>query len=206
MIIYIVTNRINGKQYVGQTIQRFSQRKVDHLKKVRYNSPYYFHNAMRKHGPDNFKWEIIAEGDCSPETLNLLEMHFIQLYDTFNNGYNLTLGGDGGTLGYRHTEKTKKRMSKAKEGKYFGKDNPYYGKKHSEEICKKMRGPRPSIRGNKHPNSKCYIITTPENKEIYVDCLSIFIEQQGDIGFKRLYNVATGKRKQYKGYKCRYAD
>lgn len=93
--IYKITNLINNKMYIGQSVH-IEQRWKDH--KVRayyedceeYERPLY--RAMRKYGLDNFSFEIIEE--CEIQALNEREQYWIQFYDTFKNGYNLTFGGD----------------------------------------------------------------------------------------------------------------
>jgi len=58
-LVYILKNKINGKIYVGQTIQRFEQRLRQHLFAADSNSKQLIHKAFRKYGIDNFSIEII---------------------------------------------------------------------------------------------------------------------------------------------------
>jgi group I intron endonuclease len=128
MLIYKVTNKINGKMYIGQTIKSLKIRKRNHLWcALNERDNYCFYNAIRKYGSESFDWEIMAEGICLQETLNELEKHFICLYNTYHDGYNSTLGG-GTSIGFRHSEKTKKKMSIMRKGKLVGKKHPMYGK------------------------------------------------------------------------------
>lgn len=97
-IIYVVTNLINGKRYVGQTIKGLDERKRQHLKdaKIAYhNAPLY--KAMRKYGTDAFSWEI-QDYAFSREELNQKEIFYIQKYDSLchGNGYNCASGGSNG--------------------------------------------------------------------------------------------------------------
>jgi group I intron endonuclease len=80
-----------GKKYIGQTIQE-DIRKQRHLtdSKRLYCK---FYNAVRKYGWDNFIYGIIDE--CDIEHLDEKEIYFIDVYDTYRNGYNMTLGGQG---------------------------------------------------------------------------------------------------------------
>ena len=143
MIIYKVTNIVNGKIYIGQTVKSLSRRKQGHItsaKLHKYNS--HFHNAIRKYELRDFKWEIIHKCDDIDE-LNRLEIYYIGYYDTYNNGYNLTLGG-GGSVGRKASAETRKKQSMATSGKNNpmygkrGKDTPNYGKKFSIKTRKKM--------------------------------------------------------------------
>ena len=110
--IYKYTNLINGKIYIGKTY-RLNKRKYEH-KHREVNT--YFHNALKKYGFENFKYEVIAQTD-NDKTLNFLERYYIRKFNSFGeNGYNLTLGGEG-TLGKHLTEEQKKKVSEAQKGK-----------------------------------------------------------------------------------------
>lgn len=89
-IIYKVTNKVNGKSYIGQTRYTLEFRWRQHQHK---KDNTYFHNAIRKYGVENFNIEILEE--CNYEDLNSKEIFYIAKFDTFKNGYNLTIGGDG---------------------------------------------------------------------------------------------------------------
>lgn len=161
MIIYKATNKINGKSYIGQTIFSLKERKAQHINEtLNKRDNRYFHNAMQKYGFDNFDWKVIHKCGII-EKLNKLEIFYIGYYDTFKNGYNLTLGG-GGNNGYIPSRETRKKMSEARTGMKYsdeakkrlsesrkGKRPPMYGKKHSEEAKRKMSE---STKGKNHPN------------------------------------------------------
>lgn len=89
-LIYKVTNKVTGKSYIGQTRYSLEFRWRQHLHK---KDNTYFHNAIRKYGPDNFSREVLEE--CDVSELNSREIYYIAKYDTFRNGYNLTKGGEG---------------------------------------------------------------------------------------------------------------
>ena len=91
--IYKITNKINQKVYVGQSIHietRWYQHKQETLKE-RSNSKLY--QAMREYGIDNFEFEVIEE--CSEKELNEKEQFWISFYNSFKNGYNSNKGGQG---------------------------------------------------------------------------------------------------------------
>lgn len=141
VIIYKVTNIVNNKMYIGQTVRDLKNRKNNHLsaaKLHKYNS--HFHNALRKYGSDNFDWEIIHDNIDDIDFLNRLELFYIDYYDTFDSGYNLTLGG-GGMSGFKRSDESRKKQSLAK-----------IGKKHSEKAKKNMSENHVDFSGNKHPN------------------------------------------------------
>lgn len=118
MIIYKVTNTVNGKIYIGLTTQKLRARKSDHKKKME-NSTYntVFAAALRKYGWSKFKWEIIDEANDIKELLKK-EIKWINHYRSFvnfvdANGYNMTLGGEG-TWGKIHDENTKRKIADTK--------------------------------------------------------------------------------------------
>ena len=90
--IYKITNNINGKVYIGQTTRTIKDRWKQHINdsKSKTNLP-YFHKAINKYGPENFSIEKIIEAPQSE--LDELEIFYIKKYDSYNNGYNMTLGG-----------------------------------------------------------------------------------------------------------------
>lgn len=93
--IYKITNSINNKVYIGQTIttlkHRFSQHKCSALNKERKNALY---NAIRKYGIENFFIENIET--LPNNLLNQREQYWIKFYNSYKNGYNSTIGGDNG--------------------------------------------------------------------------------------------------------------
>jgi group I intron endonuclease len=98
MIIYKVTNRINGKSYIGQSVRTLSERKKEHLKtalKMR-DGKNYFHCAIVEYGEEIFEWEILDRCD-NQQKLNELEKFYIKKFNTTDNrfGYNGSEGGQG---------------------------------------------------------------------------------------------------------------
>lgn len=91
--IYIITNDINNKVYIGQTTQKLSKRFNGHCcySKSDRSSNMYIKRAIHKYGKDKFHTSLLEE--VSIERLNEREKYWITYYDSYNNGYNLTLGG-----------------------------------------------------------------------------------------------------------------
>lgn len=101
-IIYKVTNDLNDKVYVGQTIYILENRWEWHVKKA--SDPKdncKFHKALRELGTEHFKIEEITRVDV--KELDDTEIYYINKYDSFFNGYNSTLGG-GGKRSYIYTD------------------------------------------------------------------------------------------------------
>ena len=93
--IYKITNLINNKIYIGQSID-IEKRIKDHFwkskceKDISYNSA--LHSAIRKYGKENFTWEVLKE--CSIEEIDDLEKYYISFYNSISpNGYNILPGG-----------------------------------------------------------------------------------------------------------------
>jgi len=148
--IYLLTNTLDGKQYIGFTIQTLDKRCSDHLKSVRYNSKTYLHNAIRKYGWDKFTSEIIYQSDDHIHCLKVAEVSLIADYNTFKGpGYNLTAGGEG-TLGYNHTEESKQKMSAAKKGE----KSHMFGIPKSKETKQKMSEARKGWSPSKETRQK----------------------------------------------------
>ena len=141
--IYITTNTISGKQYVGS---HRGLRGDAYL-----GSGVLLNNSIRKHGKEQFTRKIIIE--CNPEDNMILETKYIEQFKTLSpNGYNLSPTGgcsnNGGVLGdngkeklskYRtgkkHSQETKDKMSKSGMGKLGTK----FGKPSQEQIAKQKR-------------------------------------------------------------------
>lgn len=127
--IYLFTNLVNDKRYVGQAVS-LKKRLRSHLNNFncsRYDNPLY--RAINKYGIDNFSISIIVTIDIMDlellkKILDKLEIFYIDKYDSYNNGYNQTKGGDRGILGYKMTEEQKAIIQEnskrvACDGRYF---------------------------------------------------------------------------------------
>lgn len=93
--IYKITNNINGKSYIGQSIdikKRWREHKSASFNKNSKDYDMVIHRAIRKYGKENFSFEILEE--CNKEELNKKEIEWIEKYDSTNKGYNVSLGGN----------------------------------------------------------------------------------------------------------------
>ena len=139
--IYITTNLINGKKYLGQ-------KKIDDHGKWRnyMGSGVAFKQAVKKYGLENFKREIIDVANNADE-LNRLEKQYTVEMDCLNDRtfYNLVYGG-GTVTGLKFSEGTIQRLRELASGEnnyfygkhYIGELNHFYGKKHTPESRSKM--------------------------------------------------------------------
>lgn len=109
--IYIATNTVTGRRYVGQTKYYTSYRWNQHLQESRLGkSQSYLHRAIRKYGEGAFVVRRVLK-NIPEDALDRLEIMCIHRYNTLiPNGYNMCRGGVG-VRGYRHTEATKRLLS-----------------------------------------------------------------------------------------------
>lgn len=153
--IYSITNKINGKIYIGQHIGN---------NKKYFGSGKILKRAIKKYGESSFYKTIIMKGDYDKPILNELEVHFIKTYNTTDPkiGYNLTEGGEG-ILGHKHTVDSKNKMSVNSSGdknpmwNKRGASHPAFGRKHSKEVTDKMRL-------NYLINREKYLLSRPRGK------------------------------------------
>ena len=103
--IYKITNDINDKVYIGKTIRTLSIRWSEHLsdyKEIQETNNRPLYSSMLKYGASHFT--ICEVEECPDELLNEREKFWIAFYDSYENGYNATKGGDGG-VGRLHRPK-----------------------------------------------------------------------------------------------------
>lgn len=143
--IYKITNNINGHSYVGKT-NNIERRWKEH--KYGHGRTAILAKAFKKYGLDKFIFSIERKVECLSinslnKLLNVLEIYYINHYNTFRAGYNATIGGEG-ICHYVHSEETKKKISKSNTGK---KKSPEaieksrianLGRKHSYETRQKI--------------------------------------------------------------------
>ena len=144
--IYSVTNEINGKSYIGKT-NNLVRRWKEHCYGSGNTS--ILNRAIKKYGLEHFVFDIVAQIPFDSieelnDVLKQLEIYYISLYDTFKNGYNATIGGDG-TSCYHHSEETKKKISKSNTGKILSETHKEkcrvanLGNHHSEKAKKAIK-------------------------------------------------------------------
>jgi group I intron endonuclease len=180
---YIITNKQNGKAYVGITTRKIARRWYEHCY-VGNSCGQLLNKAINKYGIDAFEIQVVASAKTIPDLKELEKQLIVQYQTKVPNGYNLTDGGDGLT-GYRHTEEQKKRYGDAKRGTvhstetkqkmkdaHLGENNHFYGKSHSEET--KQR-----ISATKQANPTRYWLGKQRNEET---CKKISESLTGQLG------------------------
>jgi group I intron endonuclease len=171
MLIYRITNQVNGKSYVGLTSSSLDRRWRSHRNALRkfqecsaggFSSALY--SAMVKYGPENFNIEPI----CSVlrrDDLGTMEAELIDRLGTLSPfGYNLKGGGDRGFIAtpemverIRFGRKKGKQVKwdqaarNAHSEKFSGDKNPFFGKNHAQDSISKANTSRARSRMTKSP-------------------------------------------------------
>ena len=112
-IIYGWYNTLTDMWYIGQTIDEKRRFKTHINDAIHKKDNTKFHNALRKYGLDNFVY-CVLEDNVLKENLNMKEIEWIEEFDSFYNGYNLTTGGD---TNYIVSEEYRRKLSESLKGK-----------------------------------------------------------------------------------------
>lgn len=119
--IYKITNKINGKIYVGQTEKSLKERFQKHCWNTSENDKYHTNmaikKAIRKYGRENFTIELV-EDNIAKSKLDEREVYWIAYYDSFYTGYNCTKGGQNGAT--RPCKLSPSEEEEVIEAKYLG--------------------------------------------------------------------------------------
>ena len=144
-IIYLLTNNINGKLYVGKSIHSLDRRWGNHCAQATRGSTCAIHRAIRKYGPSNFERELISENVPADE-LDMTEIIWIHTMNSkCPSGYNMTFGGDSGgdppwddpEYRRKQTDSQKRRWAdpEQRERNLAHYSSPAYRTKVSASIC-----------------------------------------------------------------------
>jgi group I intron endonuclease len=121
--VYLITNQVNGKVYVGQTVNTVARRWSEHKRGAKQGRNHRFPNAIRKHGADAFVVSTLHTASSKDE-LNALEIQEITARSSTDKtfGYNMVEGGNASdcatiNLGRRLSDETKKKIGEANRGK-----------------------------------------------------------------------------------------
>lgn len=107
--IYQILNTTNGKRYIGQSINIESR--LSHHKEMLINNQHFnkhLQNSFNKYGLENFIFEVLEE--CNKEELSTRERYYIKLYNSMNEGYNKTSGGEN-IPGWQQSDEVRHKIS-----------------------------------------------------------------------------------------------
>ena len=145
-IIYVYFNRAKyekegiEKYYVGQTVKTMEERAGKDGKNYHWTNPNCntkFANSIRKWGWNSFEYKILEE--VYEEDLDELEKFYIEYFDSFKNGYNTTLGGEG-IRGYNpYTNKTEEEIEKIKEKMSKSQNKRFENEEEREKLSKSQK-------------------------------------------------------------------
>ncbi len=205
-IIYKLTSP-SGKCYIGLTTRSLEVRVKEHLNnandKRRMHLPIY--RAINKYGIENFIIEKIFEEDIETAELQELEIKLIEQYDSFNSGYNSTMGGEA-TVGHKWNDKQKRMLSEIRKSQVYDK----------EAMSKRASGennPMYGIRGADAPSARAVrIIELDLEFDTIRDCANYLLEcnyvttiSTGNIS-SACRKVGSFKKGKYKGYTFEYVE
>ena len=219
--VYILTNKVNGKMYVGITSKKPNARWEGGQG---YKGCPKIWNAIQKYGWDGFDHDIFASNLTQEEACHM-EKFLIEKLDTQKKGYNCFEGGQAP----KQTEETKEKLRVIHTGKKLpkewcesisrsksGANHPYYGKHRPESTRKKIGD---ANRGRKHSEETRRKFSESHkgksnHKEVAVVCIEtgiIYIsmkaaQQETGVSASNIGSVCRGKTKTAGGYHWRYAN
>lgn len=209
MFIYLVTNKVNGKRYVGQTTVSVQSRWTRHCwaSAVVKNMP--IATAIKKYGKENFTVETLAEC-ASQEALDAAELHFATELNTFSpHGYNLRAGRGRGSVSAEFREK----MRQAALGKKASPETRrrlsqvHLGVRQTAETRQKLsehnKGKRASdlcYQRSVEATAKTYELVNPTGYRVCFTNMRKLCRQHG-LSPHKMSEVVNGKRTQHKGWR-----
>ena len=139
-VIYLRTNKINGKQYVGQAVN--IRKRENQWNSIGHYAGKAIDAARKKYGIDAFDFKILIE--CEDEELNKWERYYIEKLNTkVPYGYNMTDGGDGKS-GCIPSQETRKKLSESHKGKQIWCKGKHLSEEHKKKIADGNRGKKHS--------------------------------------------------------------
>jgi group I intron endonuclease len=187
--IYSLTNTTNGKRYIGQTSKSVEKRIYQHI----HYSDCIINKAIRKYGFDAFylqTWEV------PDDQLDIAEKSIIKQLDTLvSNGYNV----EGGGCSTKHiSQSTRKKLSEINKGKKLSEE-------HKKNISEGLKGKAAKHFDKENVSSKPMILIHPNGEEEHFNCFATAAKKY-NLHDSHLVAVAKGKRKQHKGFHCKYVS
>lgn len=211
MYVYLITNLINNKKYVGQTLTTLKKRFARHCWASTTNAKKMpISTAIGKYSKENFIIELLCECSSTDE-LNEKELYYAQLYNTFSpNGYNLKAGG---RKTFYVSDETKNKISIGNMGKTRSDETKrklsisHLGNIPSDETRQKLSDANKGKRGSDlcyqrsvEVNQKTYHFISPRGEKITIVNMRQFC-LLNNLSPSKMTLVSQEKRNHHKGWK-----
>lgn len=207
--IYKIINDFNNRVYIGKTLKTTEVRKKEHLHQLNDGSA--IHNSILKHGVEHFTWVCIEKNIYDKNELAQREKYWISYYDSYNNGYNMTKGGEGGN-GTHAKNLDKWRKEHPEESQKLINNLLLWREQHIEEVKKaNLKGAetRRKKYGNnitqKANNTNRKKVQCIETQKIYNSVIDAAKDMNGANG-SHIGQVCNGKRKTAFKYHWKWVD
>lgn len=191
-IIYKHTSP-SGKSYIGKTKFTIEKQWKEHISMTEFGKNHKIHQAIRKYKPENFTSEVIVS-NVPDWAVNAFEKYWINYYDTYRNGYNMTEGGEGRTT---ISEEQKEAIRKHNSTRVLSEETldkmrkSAKGRVYSQEVYDKASRSRSKLTNLYDYYTKALIA---ENIYLFEWC-----RDNPKWNRKRLADTARGDRNQHKG-------
>ena len=191
-VIYLVTNIVTGKMYIGQTRRGLPHRKAGHLTRLRLGErDHKLYESMRKHGVENFTFEVLYR--CRDEAeLDAMEIFFIGAANSFRRGYNMTCGGD------HVSDETREKLRRINTGRKVTWIDKAWASRKANILAGRTK-PQESRRGASHPRAKKYAIRLPDGTEQTIVGLNQFCTDHG-LTKQCLLGTLSGAQRHHKNF------
>jgi group I intron endonuclease len=176
-VVYKITNRANGKSYIGLSCRGLDERWNEHLSRYRSgrrNSRFYA--ALSKYGPEAFTREVVGFAS-SEDGARALEKSMIAKFDAHENGYNSNLGGHGLLI---VSEEIRRKIGKAQLGKIIPASvrQKMSDAKRGDTKCALHFGSH-TVKGAGNPRAGRYLVQMPDGSTQEVAGLRAFCREVG---------------------------
>lgn len=201
--VYKITNQVNGKSYIGKTIN-FRRRYNCYLSGYRYQDTNrineYFLTSMNKYGIENFIFEVVEE--CDIDILSDRELHWMLYYNSTNseNGYNLRMDSSTGMIVH---DSTRDKISKRIKREYsMGLRDPEVVSKHFREFWQDKENLE-RMRNNVSEARNSFFIQKLFDGKIVAIWKNInqILTHRPSYKWQNIYAACNGNKHSYKGYK-----
>lgn len=176
--IYILTSP-SGKKYVGQTVN--IEKRFENYRNLRRFSQIKLSEAITKYGWNSFNKEVIEYNNITQKKLDDLEIEYIRELNSYNLGYNCTIGGGGKRSYYTEEEKNK---AKKLNYKRYRERNKTKIKKSNNDYCSSKKGKEKT----KIRNANYYLVNKEKisirNKEYIVNNKKSIWKDESDIIYR----------------------